>query len=56
MKLDTPYPPRIAEPVTRVRLPAPAPRPAPRNRGLMLALALVVVAGFLLGLGVPVHP
>ncbi|MCO5996544.1 hypothetical protein [Actinoallomurus rhizosphaericola] len=56
MKLETPYPPRIAEPVARVRVSAPAPRRAPRSRRLMLALTLVAIAGFLMGLGLPVHP
>ncbi|MEV0398954.1 hypothetical protein [Actinoallomurus sp. NPDC050550] len=56
MKLDTPYPPRIAEPVARVCASAPAPRRSPRSRRLILALALVAVAGFLLGLGLPAHP
>jgi uncharacterized protein involved in exopolysaccharide biosynthesis len=56
MKLDTPYSPRIAEPVPSVRVSAPAPRPAPRSRKLMLALTLVALAGFLLGLGLPIHP
>ncbi|WP_345431327.1 hypothetical protein [Actinoallomurus vinaceus] len=56
MKLDTPYPPRIAEPVARVCVPAPAPRRSPRSRRLILALTLVAVAGFLLGLGLPAHP
>ena len=56
MKLDTPYLPRIAEPVARVRVSAPAPRRTPRSRKLILALALVALAGFLLGLGLPAHP
>ncbi|MFL6054588.1 MAG: hypothetical protein ACJ72W_16960 [Actinoallomurus sp.] len=56
MKLDTPYPLGIAEPVPPVRLSAPVPRPAPRSRKLMLALTLVVLAGFMLGLGLPIHP
>jgi hypothetical protein len=45
------------------RAPVPArTRPAPRaahprrSRPLVIALALVIVAGFLLGLGVPIHP
>jgi len=56
MKLDTGEQKRIAhrEPV-QARPPARAPRPR-RNRQLILALALVIVAGFLLGLGVPIHP
>jgi hypothetical protein len=56
MKLDTPYPPRIVEPVAHVRASAPAPRHSPRSRRLILALTLVAVAGFLLGLGLPAHP
>lgn len=56
MKLDTPYPARIAEPVPSVCVSAAAPRPAPRSRKLMLALTLVALAGFLLGLGLPMHP
>jgi|1185.fasta_scaffold65940_3 hypothetical protein len=56
MKLDTGEQKRMArrEPV-RARPPAPAPRPR-RSRQLIIALALVVIAGFLLGLGVPIHP
>ena len=36
----------------------PVPRPARprRNRPLIIALALVIMVGFLLGLGVPIHP
>jgi hypothetical protein len=36
----------------------PAPRAARprRSRQLIIALTLVIVAGFLLGLGVPIHP
>lgn len=56
MKLDTTYPPRIAEPVARVRATAPAPRRSPRSRRLVLALTLVALAGFLLGLGLPAYP
>jgi hypothetical protein len=44
------------EPV-RVRMSSPAAR-APRrrrSRPLMIALTLVIVAGFLLGLGLPIH-
>jgi hypothetical protein len=56
MKLDTGEQKRVAhrEPV-RARPPARTPRPR-RNRQLIVALALVIVAGFLLGLGVPIHP
>jgi hypothetical protein len=56
MKLDTGEQKRVArrEPV-RTRPPARAPRPR-RSRQLIIALALVIVAGFLLGLGVPIHP
>jgi hypothetical protein len=40
-----------------VAVPKPPKRPAPRrSRGLILALVLVALAGFLLGLGVPIHP
>jgi hypothetical protein len=40
----------------RVTAPkAPAPRPR-RSRRLVLALLLVTLAGFLLGLGVPIRP
>jgi hypothetical protein len=38
----------------RRRPPAPAPRPR-RNRRLVLLLTVVIVAGFLLGLGMPIH-
>jgi hypothetical protein len=42
---------------SRVRShPAPRPPRRRRNRQLIVALALVVVAGFLLGLGLPIHP
>ncbi len=57
MKLDTGEHRRVAR---REHLPV-RPRPAPaaprvrRNRRLILALAVVIVAGFLLGLGVPIH-
>lgn len=56
MKLDTGEQKLSArrEPV-RARPPAHTPRPR-RNRQLVVALALVIVAGFLLGLGVPIHP
>ena len=56
MKLDTGEQKRVTrrEPV-RARPPARAPRPR-RSRQLIITLALVIVAGFLLGLGVPIHP
>jgi uncharacterized protein involved in exopolysaccharide biosynthesis len=56
MKVDTGEKKRVArrEPV-RVRPPARVPRRR-RSRQLIIALALVIVAGFLLGLGVPIHP
>ena len=38
----------------RTRPAARAPRPG-RSRRLILALALVILAGFLLGLGLPIH-
>jgi hypothetical protein len=59
MRLDTGEQKRVAEraPVrTRTRPAAHVPRPPRRNRQLIIALTLVVVAGFLLGLGVPIHP
>ena len=39
----------------RTRPASRAARPR-RSRQLIIALALVIVAGFLLGLGVPIHP
>lgn len=58
MSLDTGEQKRVTQ---RTRVPA-RPRPAAevqrtrrRNRQLIIALALVIVAGFLLGLGVPIH-
>jgi len=49
---------RVAERATVRTRTRPAPRAAHprRNRQLIIALALVIVAGFLLGLGVPIHP
>jgi hypothetical protein len=57
MKLDTAEHRRVAARTpARVR-PRPASRPPRRhrNRGLVAVLALVIVAGFLLGLGLPIH-
>jgi hypothetical protein len=56
MKLDIREQRRATEPV-----PAPAPPAALtprslRSARLIIALALVILAGFLLGLGVPIHP
>jgi hypothetical protein len=57
MRLDTSEHKRVTarEPV-RVR-PRPAARPPRRrpNRRLVVALTFVVLAGFLLGLGLPIH-
>jgi hypothetical protein len=58
MKLDTGEQKRVAEPVAARPIPESRPRPTPRarrSRRLYVALALVIVAGFLIGLGVPVH-
>lgn len=57
MQIQTqpPYARCGAEPIRPVRAIAPRPRPR-RNRKLLLTLALVIVAGFLLGLGLPAHP
>jgi hypothetical protein len=59
MSLDTGEQKRVAEraPVRARIRPAPrAPRPQRRDRRLIIALTLVIVAGFLLGLGLPIHP
>jgi hypothetical protein len=59
MRLDTGEQERAAERAAvsvRTRPAAPAARPPRRNRQLIIALTLVIVAGFLLGLGVPIHP
>jgi uncharacterized protein involved in exopolysaccharide biosynthesis len=59
MRLDTGEQKRVAEraPVrARIRHSAHVPHPSKRNRQLIIALTLVIVAGFLLGLGVPIHP
>jgi hypothetical protein len=58
MGLDTGEQKRVAARAPVRARPRPAPRaPRPRrNRQLIIALALVIVAGFLLGLGVPIHP
>lgn len=59
MRLDTGEQKRVAERAPLPVRPGPAPRashPPQRNRQLVIALALVIVAGFLLGLGVPIHP
>lgn len=57
MRLDTGEQKRVTErEAVKVR-PRPAAR-APRrrrNRQLIIALTLVIVAGFLLGLGMPIH-
>ncbi|MFB9839965.1 hypothetical protein [Actinoallomurus acaciae] len=50
----------VARESARAR-PRPASRPPRRprrrrSRQLVAALALVIVAGFLLGLGLPIHP
>jgi hypothetical protein len=58
MKLDTGEHRRVtARGPARVR-PRPASRPARRRRSrqLIAGLALVILAGFLLGLGLPIHP
>jgi hypothetical protein len=58
MRLDTGEQKRVPErvPVQSRTRPAPrAPRPR-RNRQLIIALALVILAGFLLGLGMPIRP
>jgi TRAP-type uncharacterized transport system fused permease subunit len=47
---------RTAEPVREPSgLVAPMPHPR-RGARLIIALALVIVAGFLLGLGMPIRP
>jgi TRAP-type uncharacterized transport system fused permease subunit len=47
---------RTAEPVREPsRRVAPVPHPR-RGARLIIALALVIVAGFLLGLGMPIQP
>ena len=61
MGLDTGEQKRVAEQEralvrARIRHSTPAPHPSRRNRQLIIALTLVIVAGFLLGLGVPIHP
>lgn len=58
MRLDTGEQKRVAEraPVlARTRHSARVPRPPRRNRQLIIVFTLVIVAGFLLGLGVPIH-
>lgn len=58
MGLDTGEQKRVAEraPVrARTRHSAHVPRPPRRNRQLIIVFTLVIVAGFLLGLGVPIH-
>ena len=55
MKLDTGEQRHVAEPVRAPRRAAPTPQSRLNGR-LILALAVVIVAGFLLGLGVPIHP
>ncbi|GAB2867976.1 hypothetical protein GCM10027176_82100 [Actinoallomurus bryophytorum] len=57
MRLDTGEQKHVTERETagvRTRPAARAPR-LRRNRRLVLALALVILAGFLLGLGLPIH-
>jgi hypothetical protein len=59
MSLDTGEQKRVAERAPQRGRPPPAPpgtRPPRRNRQLIIALTLVIAAGFLLGLGVPIHP
>lgn len=59
MRLDTGEQKRVAERAperVRTRAAARVHRPPRRNRQLIIALTLVIVAGFLLGLGVPIHP
>jgi hypothetical protein len=59
MRLDTGEQKRVAERATVAVRPRPAARashPPRRNRHLIIALTVVIVAGFLLGLGVPIHP
>lgn len=59
MKLDTGEQRRVAaQPARRPKAPRPtatAHRPRRINRRLTIALALVIAAGFLLGLGLPIH-
>ncbi|MCW2946032.1 MAG: hypothetical protein JWR24_2749 [Actinoallomurus sp.] len=56
MKLDIREQRRATEPMSaRPRPAALTPRSA-RSARLIIALALVILAGFLLGLGVPIHP
>ena len=48
---------RVTDPAparTRTRPASRTPHPR-RNRQLIILLALVIVAGFLLGLGLPIH-
>jgi uncharacterized protein involved in exopolysaccharide biosynthesis len=57
MRLDTGEQKHVTarEPVpVRTRHPARAPH-SRRSRRLLFALALVILAGFLLGLGMPIH-
>jgi hypothetical protein len=59
MSLDTGEQKRVTErgpSRVRTRHSAHVPHSPRRNRQLIIALALVIVAGFLLGLGVPIHP
>jgi hypothetical protein len=58
MKLDTGVQRRSAPPPARKPAPArPAVTKRPRpSRRLIIALALVILAGFVLGLAVPIHP
>jgi TRAP-type uncharacterized transport system fused permease subunit len=57
MRLDTGEQKRVAARTAPRGRPRAAARPdrSRRNRQLIIALVLVMVAGFLLGLGMPIH-
>lgn len=54
MQLVTEEPHVVAEATRKSPTPAPG-QGARRNWRLIITLALVIAAGFLLGLGVPIH-